>query len=137
MSGSKNFKYKGHASEILDPIIFSDYEIKSLKHGNGDLPVFPEEVEFFLDEEYSGSGSEGYARVDISVEFEQKKILLNDIDRILSVLKKKAFKYKFTPCIGRSHGIHRRKCVRRFAVKGVARQGFACSHQRGVQGAHF
>ena len=34
MSGSKNFKYKGQASEILDPIIFSDYEIKSLKHGN-------------------------------------------------------------------------------------------------------
>ena len=34
MVGSKNFKYKGQASEILDPIIFSDYEIKSLKHGN-------------------------------------------------------------------------------------------------------
>ena len=34
------------------------------------------------------------------------KILLIDIDRILSVLKKKALKYKFTPCIGRSHGIH-------------------------------
>tara|TARA_B100001287_G_scaffold174752_1_gene147308 strand:+ start:239 stop:1531 length:1293 start_codon:yes stop_codon:yes gene_type:complete len=34
------------------------------------------------------------------------KILLKDIDKILSVLKKKALKYKFTPCIGRSHGIH-------------------------------
>ena len=34
------------------------------------------------------------------------KILLSDIDRILSVLKKKALRYKFTPCIGRSHGIH-------------------------------
>ena len=34
MVSSKNFKYKGQASEILDPIIFSDYEIKSLKHGN-------------------------------------------------------------------------------------------------------
>ena len=34
------------------------------------------------------------------------KILLNDIDKILSVLKRKAFKYKLTPCIGRSHGIH-------------------------------
>ena len=33
-------------------------------------------------------------------------ILLNDIDKILSILKKKAKKYKFTPCIGRSHGIH-------------------------------
>ena len=34
------------------------------------------------------------------------KILLNDIEKILSILKKKAKKYKLTPCIGRSHGIH-------------------------------
>ena len=34
------------------------------------------------------------------------KIILKDIDRILKVLKKQARKYKFTPCIGRSHGIH-------------------------------
>ncbi len=34
------------------------------------------------------------------------KIILKDIDRILKVLKKQAKKYKFTPCIGRSHGIH-------------------------------
>ena len=34
------------------------------------------------------------------------KILVNDIDKILSILKKKAKKYKMTPCIGRSHGIH-------------------------------
>ena len=33
-------------------------------------------------------------------------MLLKDIDKILNVLKKKANKYKFTPCIGRSHGIH-------------------------------
>ncbi len=33
-------------------------------------------------------------------------LLLKDINRILSVLKKKANKYKFIPCIGRSHGIH-------------------------------
>ena len=33
-------------------------------------------------------------------------ILLNDIDKILSVLKKQAKKFKMTPCIGRSHGIH-------------------------------
>ena len=33
-------------------------------------------------------------------------ILLRDIDKILSVLKKHANKYKLTPCIGRSHGIH-------------------------------
>ena len=34
------------------------------------------------------------------------KFLLKDIDQILKVLKKQANKYKFTPCIGRSHGIH-------------------------------
>ena len=34
------------------------------------------------------------------------EILLADIDKILSVLKKQARKHKFTPCIGRSHGIH-------------------------------
>ena len=34
------------------------------------------------------------------------KILLKDIDEILRVLKKQATKYKFSICIGRSHGIH-------------------------------
>ena len=34
------------------------------------------------------------------------KILIKDIDKILSILKRKAKKYKFTPCIGRSHGVH-------------------------------
>ena len=34
------------------------------------------------------------------------KILIEDIDKILSVLKRQAKKYKLTPCIGRSHGIH-------------------------------
>jgi len=34
------------------------------------------------------------------------KILLKDINQILNVLKKQAKKYKLTPCVGRSHGIH-------------------------------
>ena len=34
------------------------------------------------------------------------KILIKDIDKILSILKRQAKKYKFTPCIGRSHGVH-------------------------------
>ena len=34
------------------------------------------------------------------------KILLSDIDEILKILKKQSIKYKLTPCIGRSHGIH-------------------------------
>jgi len=33
-------------------------------------------------------------------------ILLADMDRLLAALKKRAFKYKDTPTMGRSHGIH-------------------------------
>ncbi|MFT8736950.1 MAG: adenylosuccinate lyase [Zymomonas mobilis] len=33
-------------------------------------------------------------------------ILLKDIDQLLEVLKRRAFEYKMTPTIGRSHGIH-------------------------------
>lgn len=33
-------------------------------------------------------------------------ILLKDMDRLLAALKKRAEEHKFTPCIGRSHGIH-------------------------------
>jgi adenylosuccinate lyase len=33
-------------------------------------------------------------------------ILLDDIDRVLAALKKRAFEHKMTPTIGRSHGIH-------------------------------
>ncbi len=34
------------------------------------------------------------------------KIILKDLDQILKILRKQAKKYKFTPCMGRSHGIH-------------------------------
>ena len=34
------------------------------------------------------------------------KIILKDLDQLLKVLKKQSNKYKFTPCMGRSHGIH-------------------------------
>ncbi len=34
------------------------------------------------------------------------KIILKDLDNILKVLKRQSKKYKFTPCMGRSHGIH-------------------------------
>jgi adenylosuccinate lyase len=33
-------------------------------------------------------------------------ILIDDIDRLLAALKKRAFEHKMTPTIGRSHGIH-------------------------------
>ena len=34
------------------------------------------------------------------------KILIDDLDLLLSSIKKQAIKHKFTVCIGRSHGIH-------------------------------
>ena len=37
---------------------------------------------------------------------EAGEILLNDLEKLAQVLKDKAFKYKMTPMIGRSHGIH-------------------------------
>mgnify|MGYP002527612939 CR=1 FL=1 len=33
-------------------------------------------------------------------------LLLDDIDKVLAALKKRAFEHKLTPCVGRSHGIH-------------------------------
>lgn len=33
-------------------------------------------------------------------------ILLDDLDGLLKAIKKRAYQYKTTPCIGRSHGIH-------------------------------
>jgi adenylosuccinate lyase len=33
-------------------------------------------------------------------------ILIDDVDRLLDVLKRRAFEHKLTPTIGRSHGIH-------------------------------
>src|SRR5579872_3125303 len=33
-------------------------------------------------------------------------ILIADLDRLLAALRRRAFEFKKTPCIGRSHGIH-------------------------------
>ena len=33
-------------------------------------------------------------------------LLIDDVDRVLAALKKRAFEHKMTPTIGRSHGIH-------------------------------
>ncbi len=34
------------------------------------------------------------------------EILLDDIERYIDMLRRQALKYKYTPCIGRTHGIH-------------------------------
>ena len=33
-------------------------------------------------------------------------ILIEDLDKLLDVIKRRAFEHKLTPTIGRSHGIH-------------------------------
>jgi adenylosuccinate lyase len=33
-------------------------------------------------------------------------LLIKDVDDVLAALRRRAFDYKYTPCIGRSHGIH-------------------------------
>ena len=37
---------------------------------------------------------------------DSSKIVLKDLEELISVVKEKAFKYKDTVCIGRSHGVH-------------------------------
>ena len=37
---------------------------------------------------------------------DSSKIVLSDLDELIAVVKEKAFKYKDTVCIGRSHGVH-------------------------------
>ena len=43
----------------------------------------------------------------LSIQLKQAgNILIKDIDNLLSVLRSQALKYKNTPCMGRSHGVH-------------------------------
>ncbi|MDY6968058.1 MAG: adenylosuccinate lyase [Spirochaetota bacterium] len=43
----------------------------------------------------------------LSIQLKQSgEILIEGIDRLLTALKNTAIKYKHTPCIGRSHGVH-------------------------------
>ena len=56
---------------------------------------------------YQGMTSSDVVDTSWNIQLVQSgKILSNDIDKILSILKRKSKKYKLTPCIGRSHGIH-------------------------------
>jgi len=56
---------------------------------------------------HQGMTSSDVLDTSLNIQLAQSgKILLNDIDEILKVLKKQAKKYKYTPCMGRSHGIH-------------------------------
>ena len=56
---------------------------------------------------HQGMTSSDVLDTSFNIQLKQSgEILLKDIDKILSILKRLAKKYKFTPCVGRSHGIH-------------------------------
>jgi len=56
---------------------------------------------------HQGMTSSDVLDTSLNIQLAQSgKILLKDIDKILKILTKQARKYKYTPCMGRSHGIH-------------------------------
>lgn len=58
---------------------------------------------------YIHLGMTSYDIVDTAFALQLKRaagIIIDDIEELLGVLKKQALKYKMTPMIGRSHGIH-------------------------------
>ena len=56
---------------------------------------------------HQGMTSSDVLDTSLNIQLAQSgKILLKDIDQILKILAKQAKKYKYTPCVGRSHGIH-------------------------------
>ena len=56
---------------------------------------------------HQGMTSSDVLDTSLSVQLTQATdILLADLDELLAVLKRRAFEYKMTPTIGRSHGIH-------------------------------
>jgi adenylosuccinate lyase len=81
---------------------------KETKH---DLAAFVSEVQSYLGEDgkYVHLGLTSSDIVDTSFAYRLKKsseILLADLDALISLTKEKAKKYKDTPMIGRTHGIH-------------------------------
>jgi len=56
---------------------------------------------------HQGMTSSDVLDTALAVQLKQASdILLGDLDRLLEVLKRRAFEHKLTPTIGRSHGIH-------------------------------
>ena len=56
---------------------------------------------------HQGMTSSDVLDTALAVQLKQAaELLIEDIDRLLEVLKRRAFEHKLTPTIGRSHGIH-------------------------------
>lgn len=81
---------------------------KTVKH---DVIAFLASVCEFVGPEarYIHKGLTSYDIVDTALSLllrESADIIIEDLRRLLEILREKAFKYKNTPCIGRSHGVH-------------------------------
>jgi adenylosuccinate lyase len=56
---------------------------------------------------HQGMTSSDVLDTALAVQLKQSaELLINDVDALLAVLKRRALEYKLTPTIGRSHGIH-------------------------------
>src|ERR671913_272414 len=56
---------------------------------------------------HQGMTSSDVLDTSLAVQLKQSAdLLLEDLDQLLEVLKRRAFEHKLTPTIGRSHGIH-------------------------------
>ncbi len=91
---------------------FNIDEVKKLEEKTKhDIAAFINNVGKYLGSEarylHMGLTSSDLLDTALSVQcVEASDILLSDIHRLLAVLKQKAKKYKDTPCIARTHGVH-------------------------------
>lgn len=96
---------KSRASFDIDRI--NELE-KELKH---DVLAFLTSVSEFVGEDsrfiHLGMTSSDVLDTSLAIQLRDSgKIIINDLEMLLSTLREKAYKYKDVPMIGRSHGIH-------------------------------
>ncbi|PHR55563.1 MAG: adenylosuccinate lyase [Robiginitomaculum sp.] len=105
-SAAKNIWDKGSAAEFcIDTIDEIEREVKH------DVIAFLTHLATFIGEDsrfvHQGMTSSDVLDTTLSVQMARATdLLLVGMDRVLAALKKRAEEHKFTPTIGRSHGIH-------------------------------
>lgn len=103
---------KGVAGSIRKRAQFSLERIKEIeKRTNHDVVAFLEDVSSSIGDyaKYLHMGLTSSDLLDTTLAWQIKdvnKIILEDLDKLIVEVKKKALKYKDTVCIGRTHGVH-------------------------------
>lgn len=126
------FEIEAHACDAMAEIGVIPKEAAAAIWANGDKPYTPERIarideieletkhdviafttelaEHIGDESrfvHQGMTSSDVLDTCLAVQMTQAAdLLLADVDKVLTALKKRAFETKLMPCIGRSHGIH-------------------------------